>query len=79
MAKKRTNYDKSLERHLRQALLYTWRKDSIENCGGKCVITGENFDVVHHLHPCNLITKETMGNLKLQKYKKMKSIKSFIH
>lgn len=40
-----------------------WKKDSIKNCGYKCVITGGRFQAIHHLYGMNLILKETLDEL----------------
>ena len=42
-----------------------WKKDSMQSCGYKCAITGEKFDVIHHLYSFNQIFQETMDTLKL--------------
>lgn len=45
-----------------------WKKDSIENCNYRCVITGERFDHVHHLYPFNSIVQDALEELGLEKY-----------
>ena len=40
-----------------------WRADSERDCNYKCVITGDQYDDVHHLHSMNLIIAETMESL----------------
>ena len=40
-----------------------WRNESMKYCGYKCVITGSNFDEVHHLYSANLIMKEIADEL----------------
>ena len=52
-----------LRKHIKQ-----WKKDSIENCNYKCIVTGDRFDVVHHLHSFNMILQETFNILKLPIY-----------
>ena len=42
-----------------------WKKDSMINCNYKCVITGENFDVIHHLYSFNKIIREVIEKTKL--------------
>lgn len=46
-------------------LALQWKKDSAKSCDYKCIITGERFDDIHHLHPLNLIIKEALENLNL--------------
>ena len=45
-----------------------WKKDSMINCDYKCVVTGEKFHHVHHLHGFDLIMKETINETKLPIY-----------
>lgn len=40
-----------------------WRKRSMQNCGYKCVITGERFDDIHHLYGFNLILNQALDVL----------------
>lgn len=40
-----------------------WRKESMAWCNYKCVITGKNFDEVHHLYGVNMIMKEIIEAL----------------
>lgn len=42
-----------------------WKKDSIKNCGYKCVITNGRFQAIHHLYGMNLILKETLDELSI--------------
>lgn len=37
-----------------------WRNESMKACHYKCVITGEKFDDIHHIHGLNLIIQETL-------------------
>jgi hypothetical protein len=41
----------------------SWKKESIINCLGKCIITGEKFDDIHHLFNYNMIVKELKFHL----------------
>lgn len=43
-----------------------WRKRSIEACGYRCIVTGERFQAVHHLHSSNLIVNEVLDVLDLE-------------
>lgn len=40
-----------------------WKMRSMKECDFKCVLTGGNFDAVHHLHSFHLIVKETFKNV----------------
>lgn len=42
-----------------------WRKQSIENSGCRCIITGDYFNAVHHLYAFNMILDEALSNLNL--------------
>lgn len=42
-----------------------WRKQSIEKCNNQCVITGDVFDEVHHIHGFNLIFAEVIDVLNI--------------
>jgi hypothetical protein len=44
-----------------------WRKDSIIYSGKRCVISGGNYNVVHHLYGFNMILDEALENIKMQK------------
>jgi len=48
-----------LQAHLRMSIM-PWKRDSKKYCNYKCVITGERFDIVHHLYGFDLILDETM-------------------
>lgn len=43
-----------------------WKKDSMEKCEYKCVITGERFDVIHHLYNFHKIAEETFDSVKIE-------------
>lgn len=40
-----------------------WKKESMNNCGYKCVITHGKFDDIHHLYSKNLILQDALQNL----------------
>jgi hypothetical protein len=40
-----------------------WRKRSISASNGKCAVSGNKFDDVHHLYGANLIIVEALKNL----------------
>lgn len=42
-----------------------WKKDSMQNCGFVCIVTGERFDEIHHLVSLNTILKNVYTNLNL--------------
>lgn len=46
-----------------------WRVESIENCGRRCVITGKDFDDVHHLYSKNNIVKDVLDKLNIDRDK----------
>ena len=48
--------------------LSDWKKESMVNCHYKCVITGDKFDVIHHLYPYNKILQETLDECRLPVY-----------
>lgn len=54
-----------LRRHLTD-----WKKSSMSNCNYKCDITGEKFEVIHHLYNFSDIIKETLKITNLE-YKKI--------
>jgi hypothetical protein len=51
--------------HLR-GILIEWKKKCMKNSGYKCVITGEKFDVIHHLYSFNRIVIEAHDLLNLE-------------
>jgi len=51
-----------------QKQIVDWKKSSTKNCNYKCVISGNRFDVVHHLHSFNAIIKEAINNLGFETY-----------
>lgn len=42
-----------------------WKKMSIQNCNYKCIITGQRFDDIYHIHGLNLILDETLEELNM--------------
>lgn len=60
----------NLAEHLRCHILL-WKKDSMKNCNYKCTITGEKFDVIHHLYNFSDILQETMDTLCLPIYQEI--------
>lgn len=40
-----------------------WKREAMVYCNYKCVITGERFDEIHHIHGLNLILNETLAVL----------------
>lgn len=43
-----------------------WKKESIKQCGGKCVISGEKYDDIHHVYSFNSIFKESIKELNFE-------------
>lgn len=54
----------NLNQYVRDRLT-DWKTDSMRKHDYKCVITGERFDTIHHLHSFNLIRDEALNNLNL--------------
>ena len=46
--------------------IFSWKKKSMEQCDYKCVLTGERFDVIHHIYGLNLILDEVLNDLGLE-------------
>ena len=42
-----------------------WKKNSMVDCGYKCVLSGERFDEIHHLYGFNLILEETFETMQI--------------
>lgn len=42
-----------------------WKKRSMKKCRYKCIITGDRFQAIHHLHGLNLILNEVLDNLNI--------------
>lgn len=53
--------------HILREQITEWKKESIKNCGYKCIITGKRFKHVHHLYGLNLILSETLQQLGFMK------------
>lgn len=45
--------------------IYDWKQESMKRCNYRCVITGGEFDNIHHLYPFNKIIMEALNNLNL--------------
>lgn len=43
--------------------IYDWKRKSMEACNYKCVLTGDTFDIIHHIYSFKLIFQETLNNL----------------
>jgi hypothetical protein len=54
-----------LYEHLRRNLTQ-WKKDSMEQCGYKCILTGERFDDIHHLYGFQNIVDDTLRELNIR-------------
>jgi len=54
----------SLGVYLREFIL-DWKKKSMFNCNYKCVITGDGFNVIHHLYSFNKILREVVSECEL--------------
>lgn len=55
----------NLSQALREQLI-GWKKGSMKFCNYKCLLTGKDFDEIHHLNPFNEIIKETLQELNLE-------------
>lgn len=55
----------SLSTALRENI-YEWKQKSMELCNYKCVLTGCEFDNIHHIIPFNIIIKECISELDLE-------------
>ncbi len=53
-----------LDKYIRMNIV-DWKKRSMDACEYKCVLTGEKFDVIHHIHGVNLILQETLDMLNI--------------
>jgi hypothetical protein len=62
--------NKALTLFLRENLKQ-WKKDSMETCGYRCVITGFYFDVIHHLVPFHKIIEEVLFETNIPLYEKI--------
>ena len=43
-----------------------WKKESIKQCGGECVISGKKYDDIHHVYSFNSIFKESIKELNFE-------------
>lgn len=50
---------------LRNSTIDKWRNDSIADCNSKCIVTGKDFECVHHIYGHNKIVSETLEYLNL--------------
>lgn len=48
--------------------LSEWKRESMDFCNYKCIITGNKFDDIHHLYPLNKIVQEALFELGLERY-----------
>lgn len=62
------NGKNSISEYLRKCL-NTWKLDSMKESNYKCVVTGDKFDVIHHLYSFNKIIDETIEELQLEPHK----------
>lgn len=46
--------------------IYDWKQESMKLCKYKCLLTGGNFDNIHHLIPFNNIIKMCLNELELE-------------
>lgn len=53
--------------------IYDWKLESMKNCNFTCDITGQKFDVIHHLHGFGLIFDETIEELNFTLYESINS------
>lgn len=59
-----------LREYLR-ARIQEWKTDSINFCKNKCIITGEEFDAVHHLYGFDKILEETLNETQIPLYEEI--------
>lgn len=59
---------KEIYQELRDSL-QSWKQDSMQECQYKCIITGDDFDNIHHLVPFRKIVDEVFEVLKMPIYK----------
>jgi len=48
-----------------------WQLESMKNCNYKCVISGKEFDNIHHLYPFKNIVNEVFETLNLEQLPKV--------
>ena len=49
---------KTIKEYLR-CNIKDWQDFSVKICNGKCIITGQPYEVIHHKYPFYKILKET--------------------
>ena len=59
-----------LHEYIRHKII-NWKRDSMKLCNYKCAITGEKFDVIHHVIGFNQILQETLDFTKLPLYQEI--------
>ena len=42
-----------------------WKRESVKNANGKCALTGENYEVIHHLYSFNSIVIDALNELNI--------------
>lgn len=58
------NYE-NIAKYIRGQIWY-WKKESMENCEYKCVITGSKEFEIHHIYPVNKILKDVYDKYKIE-------------
>lgn len=53
-----------IQNYLRNGL-YSWRKKSIQECNGKCVISGQPYEAIHHLYSFDNILNNALKMLNI--------------
>lgn len=55
----------SIHEYLRKRLI-KWKNDSMKYSNFKCILTGDNFDVIHHQYGFDLILQQALNETKLE-------------